>query len=112
MGVFAYSSEDDTYAFKMYDDNIPQEVKEERAAELMEMQQDISAVINQRLIGKTLKVLVDREETEFFVGRTEYDSPEVDGEVLIEKAENIKIGNFYRVKINDATEFDLFGNVE
>lgn len=111
MGVFAYSSEDDTYAFKMYEDNIPQDIKEQRAAELMEMQQDISIGLNQKLIGKTLKVLVDREEEDFFIGRTEYDSPEVDGEVLIKKNAAIETGNFYRVKIEDATEFDLIGEI-
>ncbi|MGD9931083.1 MAG: 30S ribosomal protein S12 methylthiotransferase RimO [Mangrovibacterium sp.] len=111
MGVFAYSSEDDTYAWKMYQDDIPQEVKEARAAELMEMQQDISASLNQQHIGKTLKVLVDREEEDYFIGRTEFDSPEVDGEVLIEKSTGIQVGNFYPVNIADATEFDLFGKI-
>ena len=86
MGVFAYSSEDDTYAWKMYQDDIPQQVKEARAAELMELQQDISAKFCQQQIGKTLIVLVDREEEDYFIGRTEFDSPEVDGEVLIEKS--------------------------
>ncbi|MCW0483559.1 30S ribosomal protein S12 methylthiotransferase RimO [Gaoshiqia sediminis] len=111
MGVFAYSSEDDTYAWKMYQDDIPQEVKEARAAELMEMQQDISASLNRKHIGKTLKVLVDREEDDYFIGRTEFDSPEVDGEVLIEKSTEIQVGNFYPVNIADATEFDLFGKL-
>ncbi|PTN09357.1 30S ribosomal protein S12 methylthiotransferase RimO [Mangrovibacterium marinum] len=108
MGVFAYSSEDDTYAFKMYKDDIPQEVKEARADELMEMQQAISARFSQQQIGKELRVLVDREEEDYFVARTEYDSPEVDCEVLIDKCNDIQVGNFYSVKINDATEFDLF----
>ncbi len=112
MGVFPYSSEDDTYAYKMYEDSIPQDVKDLRAAELMEMQQDISADLNRKLVGRLLKVLVDREEADYFVGRTEYDSPEVDGEVLIKKDDKIKIGNFYNVKINDSTEFDLIGQVE
>lgn len=111
MGVFAYSSEDDTYAYKMYTDDIPQEVKDARAAELMELQQDISARFSQQQIGKTLRVLVDREEEEYFVGRTEYDSPEVDCEVLIGKSNEVKVGGMYNVTIDDATEFDLFGSV-
>ncbi len=111
MGVFAYSSEDDTYAYKMYKDDIPQEVKEARAAELMDMQQGISAQFSQKQIGKTLQVLVDREEEEYFVGRTEYDSPEVDCEVLIDKAAGMQVGQLYDIKINDATEFDLFGSI-
>ncbi|WP_372776622.1 30S ribosomal protein S12 methylthiotransferase RimO [Mangrovibacterium sp.] len=111
MGVFAYSSEDDTYAYKMYKDDIPEEVKVERAAELMEMQQAISARFSQQQIGKKLRVLVDREEDEYFVGRSEYDSPEVDCEVLIDKSDEIQVGNFYEVEINDATEFDLFASL-
>ncbi|WP_423127438.1 30S ribosomal protein S12 methylthiotransferase RimO [Gaoshiqia sp. Z1-71] len=111
MGVFAYSSEDDTYAFKMYKDDVPQEVKEARAAELMDMQQEISATLSQRQIGKTLKVLVDREEDDYFIGRTEFDSPEVDGEVLIDKSDHIQIGKFYPVRIDDSSEFDLFGKL-
>jgi len=110
MGVFAYSSEDDTYAFKMYKDDIPQEVKEARADELMEMQQEISARFSQQQIGKKLRVLVDREEEEYFIARTEYDSPEVDGEVLIDKDDALKIGEFVEVEVNDATEFDLFAS--
>lgn len=111
MGVFAYSSEDDTYAFKKYNDDIPQEVKEARAADLMEMQQDISARFSQEQVGKRVRVLVDREEDDFFVGRTEFDSPEVDCEVLIDKDESIKIGEFVEVEINDASEFDLFASI-
>ncbi len=112
MGVFAYSSEDDTYAFKMYSDDIPQEIKEQRADELMAIQQEISASLNQKHIGKTLQVLIDREEGDYFVGRTEYDSPEVDGEVLIRNYSELKIGEFYPVKITGADEFDLFGEIE
>lgn len=111
MGVFAYSSEDDTYAFRMYNDDIPQEVKEARAAELMEMQQQISADLNLKQIGKTVRVLIDREEEDFFVGRTEYDSPEVDGEVLIEKTQSLQIGNLYSVNITGSDDFDLYGEV-
>lgn len=111
MGVFAYSDEDDTYAFKMYDDDVPEDTKQERAAELMEIQQSISEKLNTEKIGLTLKVLVDREEADYFVGRTEYDSPEVDGEVLITKDDQISVGNFYQVKIIDSTEFDLIGEI-
>lgn len=111
MGVFAYSDEDDTYAFKMYDDDVPEDVKQNRAAELMEIQQGISEELNTRKVGQILNVLIDREEENYFVGRTESDSPEVDGEVLVEKNERIEIGNFYQVKIFDSTEFDLIGNI-
>ncbi len=111
MGVFAYSNEDDTYAFKMYEDTIPQEVKEQRAGELMEIQQEISALQNQKYIGRRLQVLVDREEEDCFVGRTQYDSPEVDGEVLIKNNPEIQVGEFYTVKITGSSEFDLFGEV-
>lgn len=111
MGVFSYSSEDDTYAYKMYKDDIPEEVKEARAAELMEMQQEISTRFNQQQVGKKLRVLVDREEEDYFVGRTQFDSPEVDCEVLIDKADGIKVGEFASVEVNDAAEFDLFASV-
>ncbi len=111
MGVFAYSDEDDTYAFKMYEDDVPEEVKQERAAELMELQQNISERLNTEKVGKTLKVLIDREEADYFIGRTEFDSPEVDGEVLLEKAESVQVGRFYPVEIIDSTEFDLIGKL-
>lgn len=111
VGVFPYSDEDDTYAFKMYKDDISEEVKVERAAELMEVQQDISGKLTMQKVGKTLTVLIDREEEEYFYGRTEFDSPEVDGEVLVQKTSNIKIGEFYSVKITGSNEFDLFGEV-
>jgi ribosomal protein S12 methylthiotransferase len=109
MGVFAYSNEDDTYAWKMYQDDIPQEIKDQRAAELMDIQQVISHGLNNRFIGRNLRVLVDREEADCFAGRTEFDSPEVDGEVLIEKSEGIRVGDFLDVQITGATEFDLYG---
>ncbi|WP_299577727.1 30S ribosomal protein S12 methylthiotransferase RimO [uncultured Sunxiuqinia sp.] len=111
MGVFSYSDEDDTYAFKMYEDDVPEETKEARAAELMEIQQTISEKLNTEKVGKTLNVLIDREEGDYFIGRTEYDSPEVDGEVLIEKDDRIEIGNFYQIAISDSTEFDLIGSL-
>ncbi|MGE4587376.1 MAG: 30S ribosomal protein S12 methylthiotransferase RimO [Mangrovibacterium sp.] len=112
MGVFTYSDEDHTYANKMYRDDIPQEHKEQRAAELMELQQAISGRLNSRLAGKQLRVLVDREDTDCFVGRTEFDSPEVDGEVFIKKSPEIRPGNFYPVNITATDEFDLYGKLQ
>ncbi|MFV0553983.1 MAG: 30S ribosomal protein S12 methylthiotransferase RimO [Mangrovibacterium sp.] len=111
MGVFAYSEEDDTYAAKHYEDTIPQETKEARAEELMEIQQEISAKFNYSLIGKKLRVLVDSEDEEFFIARTEYDSPEVDCEVFLEKDDAIQVGEFYEVEIYDAIDFDLFAEL-
>jgi len=110
VGVFTYSHEEDTYAFGLPDD-IPAEVKQSRAAEIMEMQQNISLELNQLKIGKTFKVLVDRVEGDYFIGRTEFDSPEVDNEVLIKRSTKLKIGEFYSVKINEADDFDLYGEI-
>jgi ribosomal protein S12 methylthiotransferase len=109
LGVFAYSHEDGTYSFDNYKDEILDEVKAARVAEIMEIQQTISAELNEKLIGKVYKVLIDRRENQFFVGRTEYDSPEVDQEVLIPVEYNLKPGSFYRVLITQSTDFDLFG---
>lgn len=111
LGAFPYSHEEGTYSGKFYQDDIPVEVKQERMNILMEMQEQISMDINESKIGQTLKVLLDREDDEFYVGRTEYDSPEVDGEVLIPKENELKIGDFYNVKINSALPFDLIGGV-
>jgi len=111
LGVFPYSHEEDTYAAKKYQDDIPEEVKQERADRIMEIQNGIAAELNKEKIGKELKVIVDREEGDYFIGRTEYDSPEVDQEVLLHKEENeeLTIGNFYQVEITDAEDYDLFG---
>jgi ribosomal protein S12 methylthiotransferase len=109
LGVFAYSHEEDTYAYTQYEDEIPEEVKESRVSELMEIQQNISAELNEMSVGKTFKVIIDRKEGEFFIGRTEYDSPEVDQEVLISIEHNLKPGNFYNILITKSTEFDLYG---
>lgn len=109
LGVFKYSHEEDTYSFSQFQDEIPDETKEARVAELMEIQQNISAELNEKLIGKELKVLIDRREGEYFAGRTEFDSPEVDQEVLIPAEYKIKPGNFYRVLITKTSDFDLFG---
>lgn len=111
LGVFPYSHEEGTYGANKYEDSIPEETKQARADEIMEIQQQISSELNAARIGKTLTVIIDREEDDFYVGRTEYDSPEVDGEVLIEKIETLKIGEFYSVEITDTNEYDLFGMV-
>jgi len=111
LGVFTYSHEDNTGAFKLEDD-VPQEVKQERAAELMEIQQGISYDLNQQKVGKEFKVLFDKAENGYFVGRTEFDSPEVDNEVMVPAKSNfVRIGDFANVKIESAEEFDLYGNV-
>lgn len=107
MGAFAYCEEDGTYAAKHYADDIPQEVKDRRLAEIMELQEAISLETNRSKIGTTLKVIVDREEPDYFVGRTEFDSPEVDPEVLIKKNEQLRIGEFCQAKITDALPFEL-----
>jgi ribosomal protein S12 methylthiotransferase len=108
LGVFPYSKEEDTYAGEQYKDNIPQEIKESRANELMQIQQQVSAELNASKVGQILKVEIDRKEGDYFVGRTEYDSPEVDGEVLI-NSKRLRIGNFYNIRITGAEEFDLYG---
>ncbi len=109
LGVFAYSHEEDTYSYNKYDDEIPAEVKESRVSELMELQQNISAELNETYVGKVLKVIIDRKEGEFFIGRTEFDSPEVDQEVLITAEYDLKAGFFYNIRITNASEFDLYG---
>ena len=110
LGAFAYSHEEGTFAHKNYEDIIPLEEKNRRVSEIMDIQQKISEEINAQKIGKTLKTIIDRQENELFIGRTQYDSPEIDGEVLI-KATQLKIGEFYDVKITGAQEFDLEGSI-
>ena len=110
MGAFAYSHEEGTYAAKNYKDDIPEDIKQQRLAAIMEIQQGISLKIQQGKIGKTFKTIIDRRDGEYYIGRTEYDSPEVDPEVLISAKDNsLKTGEFYQIKIIDATEFDLYG---
>jgi ribosomal protein S12 methylthiotransferase len=111
VGVFTYSHEEGTFAFGLSDD-IPDDVKQSRAAEIMEMQQGISLELNQVKIGKSFKVLIDSMEGEFFVGRTEFDSPEVDNEVLINNSSKLNIGEFYTTRITEADAFDLYGEIE
>jgi ribosomal protein S12 methylthiotransferase len=109
LGVFAYSHEEDTHAFN-FEDDVPEEVKQDRVNTVMELQEQISLELNQQKIGKVYKVLIDRMESGQFIGRTEFDSPEVDNEVLINAHENyLRVGDFVQVKIIDATEFDLTG---
>lgn len=111
LGVFPFSNEEGTYAYKFFKDKLSDEEKQERADEIMEIQQQISAELNQQKIGKTFKVIIDREEGNFFVGRTEFDSPEVDGEVLVTSEKKLKKGEFVNVKITGAEDYDLFGLV-
>lgn len=111
MGAFAYSHEECTYAYQHYKDEIPQEVKQDRLDYLMRVQEGISADVNASKVGQTFRVIVDREEEDFYVGRTQYDSPEVDPEILISKDTPLSPGSFYQVKVIDAQAFDLYGKV-
>lgn len=112
MGAFAYCEEDDTYAAKNFSDSIPQEVKESRLEKIMAIQEDVALESNQSKIGKTMTVVIDREEPDYFVGRTEFDSPEVDPEVLIDKDDRLTVGNFYDVEIIDALPFELMARLK
>ncbi|WP_455076783.1 30S ribosomal protein S12 methylthiotransferase RimO [Prevotella koreensis] len=110
MGAFAYSEEEGTYAEKHYTDDIPAEIKEKRLAELMTLQQTISTELEETRVGSVMKVIIDRKEGDYYVGRTEYSSPEVDPEVLIRAYEKtLRVGKFYDVMITDSEEFDLYG---
>jgi ribosomal protein S12 methylthiotransferase len=112
LGVFTYSHEDNTHAFN-FEDDVPEEVKKERAEEIMELQSGISYLLNEEKIGKTFKVLFDRVEGDYFIGRTEFDSPDVDNEVLVKKDDNtfIRIGDFANVLITKADHYDLYGTL-
>ncbi len=109
MGAFKYSEEEGTYAAKHYKDEIEEEVKSERLDKIMMIQQSISEEINQSKVGTVLKVIIDREEADYFIGRTEFDSPDVDPEVFVKKESFIKPGNFYNVKVTAAGPYDLEG---
>ncbi len=116
MGAFAYSEEEGTYAAEHYKDDVPDEVKQARLSKLMRVQQQISEEVQQGKVGKTLQVVIDREEGDYYIGRTEFDSPEVDPEVLIKRmpsdasqGECLKPGQFIQAKIETADEFDLYG---
>lgn len=110
LGVFAYSEEENTPAAKL-NDSVSGKTKEKRVSEIMEIQQEISYEINREKIGKTYKTLIDRKENDYYIGRTEADSPEVDNEVLIPAKQNLVIGNFYQIKINKVNAFDIYGDV-
>ena len=113
MGAFAYSEEEGTYGAEHYEDNVPEEVKQARLSKLMRLQQQISEEVQQSKVGQTMQVVIDREEGDYFIGRTEYDSPEVDPEVLIKrsllKGDGLQLGQFVQVRIESADEFDLYG---
>ncbi|MDD6020269.1 MAG: 30S ribosomal protein S12 methylthiotransferase RimO [bacterium] len=111
MGAFAYSEEEGTYAQEHYDDVIPQEVKDARVSELMDIQEQISLELNEQKVGTVQRVIIDSEEDDYYVGRTQYDSPEVDPEVLIKKDKKLNTGEFYDVTIVEAMPFDLIGEV-
>ena len=112
MGAFAYSEEEGTYAAGHYRDEIDQETKNNRLDEIMRIQQAISAELNASKIGRRFNVIIDRTEGEYYIGRTEFDSPEVDPEVLIKRTgKALSIGNFYGVQVTDSGEFDLFGEI-
>ncbi|MDL2223989.1 30S ribosomal protein S12 methylthiotransferase RimO [Bacteroidales bacterium OttesenSCG-928-M06] len=112
MGAFAYSEEEGTYSHIHYKDNIDDEVKQHRLSILMEHQEKIAGEINAEKVGKELKVIIDKEDSGFYIGRTQYDSPEVDSEVLIEKERRLMIGDFYPVEITGVQSFDLLGKVK
>ena len=111
MGAFAFSNEEGTYAAEHYKDDIPEEVKQKRLDKLMRIQEQIAGEISESRIGKTLRTIIDREEDDYYVGRTEWDSPEVDCEVLISKQTTLKIGAFYNIKITGSENFDLYGEL-
>jgi ribosomal protein S12 methylthiotransferase len=112
MGAFVYSEEEGTHAAEHYEDDIDDDTKQARLGLLMRVQQRIAEEVSANSIGKTMEVVIDREEGNYYIGRTQYDSPEVDPEVLLLKAENeVEIGQYYRVEITAADEFDLYGKV-
>lgn len=112
MGAFAYCEEEDTYGAKMFEDSVPQDEKDRRLSELMELQEEIALESNQSKIGQIMEVIVDGEEDDYYVGRTQYDSPEVDPEVLIKKSKKLKRGEFYNVRIVDALPFELIAELD
>ncbi len=111
LGAFPYSHEEDTYNDKHYSDDVPVEIKQERMNILMETQEAVAMSINESKVGQIMKIIVDREDFDYFIGRSEFDSPEVDGEVLIAKDKMLNIGEFYNVRIDSAYPFDLIGTV-
>lgn len=111
MGAFAYSDEEGTYANLHYKDDIPQDIKDRRVTEIMAIQQDVSGELMRQKEGKTMEVVIDREEPDYYIGRTQFDSPEVDCEVLIDKEHTLQIGDFYPIRIIRTEEFDLYGTL-
>lgn len=111
MGAFAYSHEEGTYAYKHYTDDVPEDTKQARLDRLMRLQEKISTELNEAKVGQRFQVVIDREEADFYVGRTQFDSPEVDPEMLIPKARPLQIGHFYEAKVTDAQAFDLYGEI-
>jgi ribosomal protein S12 methylthiotransferase len=113
LGVFTYSEEENTYAAKNFTDSIPLSIKQSRMDEIMEVQRSISNDLNNNKIGKLFKVIIDRKEGDYYIGRTEFDSPDVDNEVIVKsKNKNLRVGSFYMVRIKSADDFDLTGDVE
>lgn len=112
MGAFAYSEEDGTPSAKLYEDDVPEEVKRQRLDRLMRVQQHIAAELEAEKVGQVVRVIIDRQEGDYFIGRTEYCSPEVDPEVLIPASELLTIGQFYDARITDTEEFDLFATTK
>jgi ribosomal protein S12 methylthiotransferase len=109
MGCFAYSHEENTHAFNLVDD-VPEDEKERRVAELMQVQEQISFEMNQEKVGKTFDCIFDRKEGKFFIGRTEFDSPDVDNNVIVDGSKHyVQIGHFVKIRITEATDFDLYG---
>jgi ribosomal protein S12 methylthiotransferase len=109
LGGFTYSEEEGTYAAEHFSDTVPEEIKQQRLEELMHVQEKIAEEISEKKIGQILKVIIDREESDFYIGRTEFDTPEVDPEVLIKKSLPLTIGNFYSVLITGTQSYDLLG---
>lgn len=111
MGAFAYCEEDDTRAARELEDNIPEDIKQTRLDKIMAIQEDISLQVNESKVGSILRVVVDREEPDYYIGRSQYDSPEVDPEILIEKDKDLNVGEFYNVKIKSALPFELIATI-
>lgn len=111
MGAFAYCEEEGTFAAENYPDDIPDEIKQQRLDTLMKLQEEISLKFQKEKVGKTLEVIIDREENDFYIGRTQWDSPEVDPEVLVRKSKHMEIGEFYSVRIMEALPFELIGEI-
>jgi ribosomal protein S12 methylthiotransferase len=111
MGAFAYSEEEGTYSARHYTDDVPEEVKQRRLDKLMRVQQNISTEVQARKVGTVMRVVIDRQEGDYYIGRTEFCSPEVDPEVLIPAEKQLLTGQFYDVLITDSEEFDLYGQV-